>query len=538
MARRDISIDLRWTLAVCLASAFVFASCKKPRPTSHQAETTSPTLRKEADDDKSSEPTEQPAPEAPEKAEAEPAGDPAEASNRKADADEAKKGPPPPYKPHDLDALFRHLYRAESDERSERVSILHVGDSHTASDTITGRIRELFQDKFGSAGRGYAYAGEPWSTFRQEQMTYAMSRHWNTELGTVDDPKPPFPAGGVRIESSEEGAWVERAGCGMEKDQTEKERKKAREHCHYGEKFDGFAVHYLKQPDGGSFTVSVDGGRAALIETDADETSMGVYQNGVELGRHRIRIEVVDGPVALFGIRTMKGDDGIEYASLGINGATAPEFASFDRKLARQEIQALSPELIVFAFGTNEAYNLFRMQQNPRNSMEGITQRMATYQFEFDRLVERYQAAAPDASCLVMLPPDVAPKRKEVGCRDKVKIRGEEVCIPPTIRNFSGIVAIQRATAKRAGCAIWDQSHAMGGEGHIQRWAAMKPPLARSDGVHLTMDGYDLLAEAFFSDLMRTYEVWKSGGQMPLRTRPISRPSRPKASRSLRFGFD
>jgi lysophospholipase L1-like esterase len=172
------------------------------------------------------------------------------------------------------------------------------------------------------------------------------------------------------------------------------------------------------------------------------------------------------------------------------------------------------------------------MHQKPEVSLEKVTQTMANYQFEFDHLVERYRSAAPQASCLVMLPPDVAPPREDVPCRKEIDMGGEEpVCIPPTLRNYTGIVAVQKATARRHGCAVWDQSHAMGGEGSIQRWAHLDPQLARTDGVHMTMDGYHLLAEAFFSDLMRSYALWKAGGHEPLKTRPIERSTPLNAAR-------
>ena len=436
------------------------------------------------------------------------------------DGDPDRKGPPPPYRPHHLDSFFRALDDIESHERRGRATVLHVGDSHTASDTITGRIRQLFQDKFGSAGRGYAYPGEPWGTFRQEQMTYAMNPDWEGHLGTVDERSRPFAAGGVRVETETEGAWLERGSCGYDEASDSPPTPDA---CPYGRTFDRYAIFYLERKDGGTFTVSVDGGRPAVVDTSGSGTDVGVFEQGVEPGPHNIRVETNgDGPVGLFGIRTLRGREGIEYISLGINGATAGDFSSFDPRLTRREIEQLSPDMMVFAFGTNEAYNFYEMHTDTEYTLEQVTQQLADYQFRFRQLLDRYRSAAPDAACLVMLPPDIAPDREDVGCLKKERVDGEEICIPPPIRSFAGVVATQRAAAKRAGCAIWDQSHAMGGAGSIRHWAAANPQLARDDGIHLTMDGYHLLGEAFFSDVMHTYKVWQEGGQKPLETRRIS----------------
>lgn len=491
------------------------AACKGPHPPEREAYPKSPTSPESDESTRSlggspSERSEQPD---------------SEASN----SDD--EDPQTAHRPHRLGAFFRALAETERDDRSRVTRILQVGDSHTASDTLTGRLRELFQNKFGGAGRGYAYPGVPWGSFRQEQMSYAASSEWETVYGTSDDAAPPFPAGGIRVETSNEEAWLERRACGLDREDSDAPDS---EECTYGSTFDRFAVSYLVQKGGGSFTVKVDGAHPTVIETDGEESRVGIYRRGVDPGAHTIRIEAEgDGPVALFGIRTQSGDNGVEFSSLGINGATAPEFASFERRLMRQEIRSLDPDLLVFAFGTNAAYNLHRMHGDPDIPSEAIIERMKDYQFQFDRLIKRYRAAAPGASCLVVLPPDVAPVREDVECREKREVGGEEICIPPTIRHYAGIVAAQEAAAERRGCAVWSQSRAMGGAGSIQHWAALDPPLAQTDGIHLTMDGYHLLARAFFGDLMRAYSEWSEGGHAPLETRRIERPSRPKASRLI-----
>jgi len=501
-------------LLVGLLSAEM-ASCKGPHPPEREAYPKSPTSSASEESARS------------------PGGSPPKRSDESSDDDPnaADTAPRTPRRPHRLGAFFRALSETERDDLSRVTHILQVGDSHTASDTLTGRLRELFQTKFGGAGRGYAYPGVPWGSFRQEQMSYAASSEWETAYGTSDEAAPPFPAGGLRVETSDGEAWLERRACGLDRDDVDTPDS---EGCTYGSTFDRFAVSYLVQNGGGSFTVKVDGGHPAVIDTDGEQSRVGVYRRGVDPGAHTIRIEAQgNGPIALFGIRTRSGDNGVELSSLGINGATAPDFASFERRLMRQEIRSLDPELLIFAFGTNAAYNLHRTHGDPEIPSETVIDRMKNYQFQYDRLIERYRAAAPGASCLVLLPPDVAPVREDVDCREKREVGGEEICIPPTIRHYAGVVAAQKAAAERHDCAVWSQVRAMGGAGSIQHWAALDPPLAQTDGIHLTMDGYHLLARAFFGDLMRTYSEWSQGGDAPLETRRIRHPSRPKASRLL-----
>src|SRR5947208_1210023 len=59
-----------------------------------------------------------------------------------------------------LDALFSGLAAVERGEPS-RVLWLFFGDSHTAGDSMTSRLRITLQSKFGDVGRGLVAAGKP-----------------------------------------------------------------------------------------------------------------------------------------------------------------------------------------------------------------------------------------------------------------------------------------------------------------------------------------------------------------------------------------
>jgi lysophospholipase L1-like esterase len=73
---------------------------------------------------------------------------------------------------------------------------------------------------------------------------------------------------------------------------------------------------------------------------------------------------------------------------------------------------------------------------------------------------------------------------------------------------LEAILAAQRRAAAAAGCAFYDQLAAMGGPGTIHTWAGEPKPRARKDHVHLTRDGYALLAGALAGDLLAAYEAW------------------------------
>src|SRR5215831_16003819 len=79
----------------------------------------------------------------------------------------------------------------------ERVTILQIGDSHTATDHFRGRLRDLFQEKFGNAGRGMMPAGYPFPYWRPYQVEVAQKGSWTVlSSNRTDYPQVPYGLSG------------------------------------------------------------------------------------------------------------------------------------------------------------------------------------------------------------------------------------------------------------------------------------------------------------------------------------------------------
>src|SRR5580704_618750 len=88
--------------------------------------------------------------------------------------------PPPPSplpvetrlsSPAALAPFFAALAALEERQAQDPVRVLQLGDSHTANDSLSGRLRDRFQARFGDAGRGWLPAGIPFKYYRPHQVS-------------------------------------------------------------------------------------------------------------------------------------------------------------------------------------------------------------------------------------------------------------------------------------------------------------------------------------------------------------------------------
>ncbi len=170
----------------------------------------------------------------------------------------------------------------------------------------------------------------------------------------------------------------------------------------------------------------------------------------------------------------------IGYEAKGSNGARATKSLGWNWEAVAESFADNPPALIVIAYGTNEAGD--------------ADLNLDEYKSNFEELLQHFKEAAPDASLLVIAPPDRAIFRQG-------KWR--------TIPILPALIATQREAALNEGATFWNQFAAMGGAGSIHRWANLSPKLAQKDRVHLTLAGYELIADSLYAELMREYELYQ-----------------------------
>jgi lysophospholipase L1-like esterase len=368
---------------------------------------------------------------------------------------------------HALDKLFAKLERAERKEPGAVARIVYYGDSIVASDFITGKLRRMLQDRFGDAGHGYALIANAWPGWFHLDVSRSASEEWavSTCVGPYAEDGI-YGLGCASFQAHHAGVWAKFATADLDA---------------WGRSVSRFELEYLGQPDGGAVDLLVDAEPRERLETAAPAKELRWHTLSVPDGAHSLELRAVDDrPVRLFGVRMERDVPGVTVSALGITGARARFLDKQDDVQWAKALGAAKPDLVVLAFGSNEITDATKYP-------------IEDYEQTLSAIMRQIRAAVPDASLMLVGPPDMASAKAEQGHS----------------RPHSYIITMkQKEIAAKEGWAFWDQFHAMGGGGSMWSWIQMG--LGSQDMFHPTGQGGNVLGRFEFQALMQAYEQFRA----------------------------
>jgi lysophospholipase L1-like esterase len=357
-----------------------------------------------------------------------------------------------------LPRFYAALRGLERRQRSEPVRILWYGDSHTAADYWPDVLRRTLAKRFGSGGPGFLRLGL--KTYRHGAADVDRGAAFRRE------PNPPsvrlrqddgiFGLGGMRT--------LPEAGSATASVRPRAERIAAR------------ARHQLLFRLSPGDRLELELGQSSVL---LNAKSKVEHVAGSPIARWTLEGAPMDkltvrasGAAQLFGVIVESSVAGVVVDTLGIDGARAETPLAWDEAAFAAEVGARNPSLVIVAYGTNEVFD----QQAPQKYFAHLT-----------ALLAKIRRGAPDSDCLIVGPPDAA---------------DASYASHPRVAE---ITLVHRRAAAELKCAFFSAAAAMGGPGGFGEWLRHKPPLAKTDRVHLTREGYERLGEALAKALMEGY---------------------------------
>ena len=381
-----------------------------------------------------------------------------------------------------MDPFYRALALAETGHGLARAC--QWGDSTIAADGITGTVRRRLQDRYGNGGPGYLSAGlDPQWSMRLD-VAVVRKGEWATSSLLNGGGEGRYGLGGIVSTAAPEASVSFYGPKGPDG---------KRIPLHH------FEVYYQSNPAGTTWWSAVSGRGAGGGSANSSTASDRYHSVDLPDGYTSASIGTSEtGPATFYGVVMETAGPGVVWDALGVVGVGTRSFVQSGRRHLAAQVAQRHPALTVVMLGGNELGLPSLLAGNPDE-----------YAGQYADTLGRLRAGVPEAGCLVVTPLDQATRTGGT---------------PHSKPGLAAAIAAQRAVAGAWGCAFWDAQAAMGGPDSIVRWAALRPPLAWSDLLHLSETGQDIIGQLLADAIEAQYGAWKAAGGT---TRPV--PAAPAA---------
>lgn len=328
---------------------------------------------------------------------------------------------------------LRGLARGEN----HKFRIVQLGDSHTAGEYFSDLVRKQLQARLGDGGIGWVFPHSVKGQ-RNPQVSY-QGKDW-TVLSSRRDTAD-FPLGGVVARSQGRHSLIINP--------TVPQLPSA------------MTFTLLPPRKGSSLLISDSLGQQFRIVEEKGTAKQWFYT--YLKATPPISIQSSDGAVWELGAMNIENErQGVVYSALGINGAQLSEVNKW-RIGWWQDLKRSRADLVILAYGTNEAYGKVDAQQ-----MQKL----------WAQTIANIRKTLPQAGILIIGAPEAL--------KDTAGQCGSRAPSLDTVQALQWQVAQQQQTL------YWSWQNAMGGVCSMKGWIGKK--LAAKDGVHFTQAGYETAA--------------------------------------------
>ena len=340
-------------------------------------------------------------------------------------------------------------------------TVVHIGDSHIQPDGNTGRVRELFQKKYGDAGRGliipFRMAGtnEPRDYVIKSEDSFVRARllqmPWPTKMG--------FTGISLHPESYTFSITLSvKSPCGFFTILSSGDLKLQKVES------DGMDIKFVSEKVPNGIDVSLD----------ADCTEMTLTMEGRD--------------VNIFGFNLQNDNNGVLYHSIGNNGAAYSSYNSLPK--FGESIANLRPDLVILALGTNEAFGKVNE---------------AAFEAQIETTIKSIRSQSPDVKFLLVTPSECQRSVYSTTYTGKGRRRrAKKVKSYQVNRNVKTIRDIIIKFGKKHNIPVYDFYEVAGGEGASAKWLSDK--LLNTDRIHRTWSGYEVEGELIYQALSDALE--------------------------------
>ena len=386
-------------------------------------------------------------------------------------------------------AVFRLPTATPGEQKRGGLTILQIGDSHTAADFFTGEVRQILQARYGDGGPGYLNAGRPHPGVRSAVVKVNASAGWTYSALQKTSDVDQFYLSGFNASVSGSGESLAFAAT-------------------QPAPFDMIEVEAVFGPGRGGVSIAIDDLPPVVRALEGPQTEKRVFRvtpsKGEPYDFRKLTITSTGGgPVTIASVGVFNRSYGVSYSAIGFPGATVDIVNQLNSRLFGEELRRLDPHVVVLAFGTNEGFN---------DNLD-----IARYSERYRVVLKKIRDNLPRARVIIVAPPNAnrLPGRcKGEGGGASCKAPGgeDQGCFWSTPPQLNKVREVQRQIAKQDNLLYWNWGEVTPGECGAHSLVNASPRLMTPDHVHFTGEGYKAGARAFTKFLTPVIEQMRLGG--------------------------
>jgi len=353
-----------------------------------------------------------------------------------------------------LDKLF--ALKNKKAIKNETFTILHIGDSHVQGDFFSGEIRKQLQSHFGFAGIGAIFP-------------YSLAKSYGPK-GSVSKTEGKWES--YKILSPRDGLKLGILGYGL----TTKNENSSIQFT-IQDKFPIQNFNELKvwhTNDSSTFDIDINS-EFEYINQQKSDSGWAVSKFNSKLPQTQFKLVTKQTKqnqihVEILGFELNNSNlSGVNYHHLGVVGAQFTHFIK-SANFNLQQIAYLKPDLIIFSFGTNEAYD---------NSFDS-----SNYFITVSAFINQIVEQLPETGIIFTTAPDT---------RSSGRTPKYQTAVNNQLKKIANELQL----------SVFDLNEEMGGWGSLYKWH--KNELTLKDKLHFKQPGYTLQGRLFTYAFLETY---------------------------------
>lgn len=335
-------------------------------------------------------------------------------------------------------------------------TVMHFGDSHIQGDYFSGEVRKSLHSTFGNAGQGILFPYSLSKSFGPRGIKVTASGTWTgTNIMNYKSTEKLSATGYVCSSRS--------TNASIDFDITDK--------------FTGSIAHSIRiwYTTGERYHDFEMNKELVLVEEKiySDGLAQRTYRSDSIIDHFNLTVRAVTDSSQQF---TLHGFEFLSDEKLGINyhhyGVVGAQFSHFIKNSAYAftQIEALQPDIILFSFGTNEAYD---HSIDTNKYYEALTQ-----------MIQLINVVSPKTAIIFTTAPDT---------RSQGRVPVNQINVNNQLRK----------AAKNNDASLYDLNAAMGGWGSMNTWS--KNQLTQADKLHFNATGYALQGKMFSYSFLEAF---------------------------------